>query len=905
MDNRNENQNLAEVVPMDNRNVKRKLAAIVSTDVKDYSRLMADNEVETIKSIKACRKLISQQVWEHQGRVVDSPGDNILSEFSSVTSAVECAVEIQKALLGHNKDIADDRKMEFRIGINLGDIIEDDRRIYGDGLNIAARLEGVADGGGICISGSAYDQVKNKLPLGYEFLGNQELKNIAEPVPVYRVLTDPESVGKLKYKCIKDNPRHKIIKRITALVILFLIIFVGGFLYKMKTGFTPGEHRKMIKEKIMSLRIPDKPSIAVLPFTNMSGDKEQDYFSDGLTEDLITDLSKVSGLFVIARNSVFAYKGKNVKVDKIGRELGVKYVLEGSIRKMGDRVRITAQLIDTKSEGHVWAERYDRDLHDIFSLQDEVREKIVKALAVQMTTDDEKRIMMKDTDNLEAYDYYLKSSDLCDSKDLENLEEGRKLLRKAIALDPNFAKAYAALGKTYFTQWVFGGDKDMAILNKVYEYGQKAITINKDEPSGYSQLAHYYLWTKQHDSAIEEIQKAIDLDPNNSQWLGTMGELQTYAGNPESGITYLKKAMRLDPKYPSWLLFSLGQAYWLIKDYDLAVETFKKSIEHFPSFWPSYLLLAICYDEKGMKEESQKYAKKALEENENLPFQNWEQLVPFKDPAAAVEMVKKFTQIGVYKKKDAMNLEAHGYYRKAYELSESKNLEELEKGRELLLKAISLDPNFAKAYSAIGKSYFMQWLFGTSKDLAILNKVFEYGQKSISIDRNEASGYDILAHYYLWTKQHDLSIEQAKKAITLDPNNSEWQATYGEVLSYSGKPKEGIEYLLKAMQLNPKHPVWYLYSLGHAYFLVQDYDKAILSLEQAAELDPGFWPSYLILAMAYDANGMKDQSQKAVEKVLEKNENLVNENWEQKVPYKDPGASQEMMEALKKVGISE
>ena len=635
---------------MDTRNVKRKLAAIVSTDVKGYSRLMADNEVETVESIKACRKLISKKVFEHQGRVVDTPGDNILSEFSSVNDAVECAVEIQNKLAEHNKDLPQDRKMEFRIGINLGDIIEDDSRIYGDGLNIAARLEGLAEGGGICISGSAYDQVKNKLPLGYKFLGNKELKNIKEPVPVYRVLTDPAYAGKLTFKCIKDSPRHKIMKPVIGVVIILLLIFIGGAVFRMKTGMPPrGEHRKMIKEKILNLRIPDKPSIAVLPFINMSGDKEQEYFSDGLTEDLITDLSKVSGLFVIARNSVFAYKGKNVKVDKIGRELGVKYVLEGSVRKIGDRVRITAQLIDSKSEGHIWAERYDRDMNDIFSLQDEVREKIVAALAVQMTSDDKKRIMTPKPRSIEAYDDYLKAKDLCNSKDLEEIKQGRELLQKVIAIDPSFAKAYSDMGKTYFTQWIFGSDKDQAILNKVFEYGMKAITINPDEPSGYSQLAHYYLWTKQHDSGIKEIKKAIALDPNNSEWLATYGELLTYADLPEEGIEHLLKAMRLDPKYPVWYLYGVGHAYWLIDDYDKAIAALEKAVEQDPGFWPPFLILALCYEHKGMTEESRQAAQKALAQNPNLPNEDWEQIVPYKSPDAAAKMIADLKRIGIYK----------------------------------------------------------------------------------------------------------------------------------------------------------------------------------------------------------------------------------------------------------------
>jgi len=634
---------------MDDRNVKRRLAAIVSTDVKGYSRLMSDNEVETIKSIKSCRELLFQKISAHGGRVVDSPGDNILSEFSSVTDAVQCSVEIQNVLQEHNKDFPDNRKMEFRIGINLGDIIEDDERIYGDGINIAARLESIAEGGGICISGPIYDQIKNKLSLGYEYLGKQELKNITDPVPVYRVLTDPASAGKLNYKCIKDDPLYKRKKWLVIGLVLVILIAGINILFRNNTSFNHAERRKIIKQKLMNLSIPDKPSIAVLPFMNMSGDAEQEYFSDGLTEDLITDLSKISGLFVISRNSVFSYKGKNVKIDEIGRELGVRYILEGSVRKVGDRVRITAQLIDSKTEGHVWAERYDRDLKDIFTVQDEVREKIVTALAVQVTSGDKKRIMVKKTDNLEAYDYYLKAKDLCNTTDLEKLEKGRQLLQEAIRLDPDFAKAYSAMGKTFFTQWVFGPDKDQAILDKVYEWGKKTIEINPEEPSGYSQLAHYYLWTKQHEAGIEKIKKAIALDPNNAEWLATYGELLTYSNNPEQGIELVIKAMRLDPRYPVWYLYGLGHAYFLIEDYDNAILNLQKAVDQDPGFWPSHFLMAASYDAKGMKEQFVIAAKKVLKENKNILHEKWEQKLPYKDPAQTEKFVEILKKIEIYK----------------------------------------------------------------------------------------------------------------------------------------------------------------------------------------------------------------------------------------------------------------
>jgi adenylate cyclase len=339
---------------------KRKLIAILSADAKDYSRLMGEDEAATVQTITACREAMSRLIQNYRGRVVDSPGDNVLAEFASVVDATECAVKIQEDLKNRNAELHEDRRMDFRIGINLGDVIEDGERIYGDGLNIAARLEGLAEPGGICISGTVYDQVKNKISFDYEFLGDHTVKNIKEPLRVYRVLT-----GSVQEKEIAG-------------------------------------------EEKMTHPLPEKPSIAVLPFTNMSGDPEQEYFSDGITEDVITDLSKISGLFVIARNSVFTYKDRPVKVQQVSKELGVRYVLEGSVRKAGERVRITAQLVDAASGGHIWADRYDRNLGDIFALQDEVTHKIVTVLAVKLGEEERRRIAQKDTDNLLAYDYFLR-----------------------------------------------------------------------------------------------------------------------------------------------------------------------------------------------------------------------------------------------------------------------------------------------------------------------------------------------------------------------------------------------------------------------------------------------------------------------------------------------------------------
>ena len=337
---------------------KRKLSAILSADVKGYSRLMGEDEEATVRTLKAYRQLITELTEKHRGRIVDSPGDNVLDEFSSVVDAVRCAVEIQEELRVRNAELSENRRMEFRIGINLGDVIEEGERIYGDGVNVAARIEGLAEGGGVCISGTAFDQVESKLGLEFEYLGEQAVKNIKKPVRVYRV--------------------------------------------RMERGVPDVKTRQ-------ELTLPDKPSIAVLPFDNMSGDPEQEYFSDGITEEIITALSKVPEMFVIARNSTFTYKGKPVKVQQVGEELGVIYVLEGSVRKAGNRVRITAQLVDAVTGHHLWAERYERDLKDIFALQDEITYKILTSLQVTLTEGEQARVWATRTDKLDAFLKYLQA----------------------------------------------------------------------------------------------------------------------------------------------------------------------------------------------------------------------------------------------------------------------------------------------------------------------------------------------------------------------------------------------------------------------------------------------------------------------------------------------------------------
>jgi TolB-like protein/class 3 adenylate cyclase len=412
--------------------VKRKLTAIFTADVVGYSRLMGEDELATVQTLTSYKETMTKLIKHYRGRVLDSVGDNLMAEFASVVDAVQCAVEVQQVLSSKNEDLPENRKMLFRIGINLGDVIEEGDRIYGDGVNIAARVESLAEGGGVCISGSAFEQIENKLALGYQYMGEHTVKNIAKPVKVYRVPMGPVE-GKEKRRAFWGWQ-----KAVIGAVAVLILVGVAAALwhYYWRPTHPPIEVASVEK---MAFPLPDKPSIAVLPFVNMSGDPEQEYLSDGLTEQIITGLSKVPKLFVIARNSTFTYKGKPVKVQKVAEDLGVRYILEGGVQISDERVRITTQLIDAVSGRHLWAENYDRVLKDIFAIQDEITMKIVTALDVKLTEGEQARLWARGTDNLQAYFKFLKAREQVRLRTREDNVISRKLAEEAISLDPNYA----------------------------------------------------------------------------------------------------------------------------------------------------------------------------------------------------------------------------------------------------------------------------------------------------------------------------------------------------------------------------------------------------------------------------------------------------------------------------------
>ena len=631
---------------MNTRDVKRKLTAILSADVKGYSRLMGEDEVSTVRTLEDYRETMSTLIEQHRGRVVDSPGDNLMAEFASVVDAVQCAVEIQEALRAKNAELPENRRMRFRIGINLGDVIEEGDRIYGDGVNIAARIEGLAEPGGICISGSAYEQIENKLPLGYEYLGEHFVKNIAKPIRVYRVPMEPGGVAEATRR--KKRAGLKMWNW-AAFAGAAVLLFGAGAIVAWYYFLTPSTSPTGIPfEQTRSVKLPEKPSIAVLPFTNMSGDPEQEYFSDGVTEDLITGLSKVSGLFVIARNSVFTYKGRAVKIERVGQELGVRYVLEGSVRKAGKRVRITAQLVDASTGGHLWAERYDRDLKDIFALQDEVTRKIVSALAVKLTEDEGNRIVRKGTDSLEAYDYTLRGMWYLSVITKEANDRAREMFEKATALDPSYALACSLLGRTYLVEWTFGWSQKLQSLEQAYEFAQKAVSLDDLLPWGHGLLGEIYLWKKRHDQAIAELEKATNLDPNNADMLTGLGDVLSWSGRPEEAIVLVKKAMRLNPIYPVWYLWGLGHAYFLAGRHEEAITTLKRVLNRNPNFLPAHVYLAASYVELGRLDDARLEAKIVQEMNPGLSMEGWRQRLPYKNQEVLDRLFNALRRTGLH-----------------------------------------------------------------------------------------------------------------------------------------------------------------------------------------------------------------------------------------------------------------
>jgi adenylate cyclase len=587
---------------------KRKLAAILSADVEGYSRLMDDDEEATLRTLTTYRTAMSDLVQQYRGRVVDTTGDNLMAEFTSVVDSVNCAVEIQRELAERNTELPYNRKMEFRIGINLGDVIEEEGRIYGDGVNIAARVEALAKTGGICISGRAYDQVENKLGLEYENLGEHQVKNITRPIRVYRVLSFPGAAAHrvVKAKEMVGKKWRKIALSIAAVVAVAVVVGVWQF-YMRRPTVEPASMDKM------AFQLPEKPSIAVLPFDNLSGDPEQEYFSDGITNDIITDLSKFGQLFVIASNTVFAYKGKPVKVKDVSQELGVRYILEGCVQRASGRVRINAQLIDASTGHYLWAERYHRSLKDLFDVQDEIVQTIVATLAVKLTRLEQQRAFDRPTGNLEAYDYMLRGWQYESRSTRSANFEARQMFQRAIELDPRYGSAYVGLGKTYRNASLSGWTEFPGqALEQAHDLAQKAMSLDESNAAAHALLGEVYTSWRQYDLAIRELERAIELNPNDWNSHVARGVVMLWSSRSDEAIHSLETALRFNPNMNSIKLMPLGLAYYLKERYDESIRTLERIVAREPDHVWTHIVLAAAYSQVGRTEDAGRAATTVL-----------------------------------------------------------------------------------------------------------------------------------------------------------------------------------------------------------------------------------------------------------------------------------------------------
>jgi len=623
---------------------KRKLTSILSADAVGYSRLMAEDETSTVKTLTTYREVIASLIKQHRGRVVDSPGDNVLAEFSSVVDAVQCAVAVQNEIQTRNAELPDNRRMEFRIGVNLGDVIDEEDRIYGDGVNIAARLEAMADPGGICVSKTAFDQIETKLPLGYEYLGEQPVKNIPKPVGAYRVLMKPDAAGKV----IGEKRFLGRFSRRAALATIVTLVVVAGGLIGWNIYLHQSKKVEPASIENMAYPLPDKPSIAVLPFNNMSGDPEQEYFSDGLSEEIITALSKITKLFVIARNSSFSYKGKPVKIKQVAEELGVRYVLEGSVRKAEDRVRITAQLIDALDGHHLWAERYDRDLKDIFALQDEITMKVINSLQVELTEGEHARLWAKGTDNLEAYLKSLRARELYLTSTKDNNALARRVAEEAIALDPEYAPPYHVLSVTHFYDIFFRTTKSpQQSMKQAVELIQKAIALDDSYALAHGFLGILYTWLRKYDESIMEAQKCVALDPNGAHGYLYLSIVYTYAGRHEESVEAIEKAIRLNPFPPNTYYRQAVQSYYFVGRYEEAIAAGKKAVTLSPNDPLARSQLTAAYSLAGRKEEARIEAAEVLRLNPKYSLARVGKLLPFKNQADRELYINALRKAGI------------------------------------------------------------------------------------------------------------------------------------------------------------------------------------------------------------------------------------------------------------------
>ena len=1027
---------------------KRKLTAVFSADVAGYSRLMADDEAATVKTLATYREVMASLIKQHRGRVVDSPGDNVLAEFASVVDAVQCAVAVQKEFQSRNAALPENRRMEFRIGINLGDVIEEEDRIYGDGVNIAARLEALAEPGGICVSKTSFDHIETKLPLGYEYLGEQEVKNIPKPVGTYKVVMEPRvTVAGEKEKARVVPFWHR--KSILAGGVAFIIVVIAALIWNFYFRPPPIEPASVDR---MAFPLPDKPSIAVLPFVNMSEDPKQEYFSDGLTEEIISALSKVPKVFVIARNSTFTYKNKPVKVQKVSEELGVRYVLEGSVRKAEDRVRITAQLIDAITGHHVWSERYDRDLKDIFSLQDEITMKIINSLQVELTEGEQARLWGKGTTNLEAYLKVLEGREQYRHQTEEGNILARRMAEEAIALDPEYAPPYLLLAHTHMMDvWLRTTKSPKQSLTRAVELTQKAIALDDSYAQAHGFLGFLYVMLRKYDEGILEAEKAVALDPNGANSHYYLSYAFRFSGRFEDATQEVEKAIRLNP-FPSVFFFRGACVDYIgTRKYDEAIAAAKKALTFSPDNYIDHMNLAAAYSLSGRDEEARSAAEEVLRIYPKfsldylakiLPFKNKRDLENFVDalrkaglpetpplplpdkPSIAVlpfvnmsddpkqeyfsdgiteEIITALSKIpklfviarqssftykgksisiptvgrelgvqyvlegSVRKAGDKVRITAqlidaktnHHLWAERYErelkdifavqdeitmkiitamqvkLTEGEQARVVGKGtdnieayakliearghiirlnkydnilaRQKAEEAIALDSDYAVAYAILSTTHWLDVMLGSSKSpRQSMGQAMELAQKAIALDDSVAMAHSSLGLIYTLRGQYEKGISECESAVALEPNNESAHRLLGLALRYADRREEAIPMYQRAIRLSPFPKSTTLFGLGLAYIFTGRYEEGVAACKKAVDIQPNNILSQVNLTFAYTVSGREEEARATAAQVLRLDPDFSVARYAKKtLKYKNKSDTERFVVALRKAGLPE
>jgi adenylate cyclase len=1024
---------------------KRKLTAILSADVKGYSRLMGENEVGTIRILQTYRGVISDLIQKKGGRVVDSPGDNMLAEFASVVDALESAVQIQRELKVRNADRSESRRMEFRMGINLGDVVEEGERIYGDGVNIAARIEGLAEGGGICISGTAFDQIGKRLPLGYEYMGEQEVKNIEKPVRVYRVLMEPEQAGKV----IGEKGPKRIQSRWAAVTVALLVLVAGGLVWNFYWRAPKIEPAS--KEK-MAFPLPDKPSIAVLAFDNMSANPEYDSLADSLSENIIYTLSYLPGMFVVARNSTFTYKGKPVEIRQVAEQLGVRYVLEGSVLRAEDRVRVTAQLIDATTGYHLWSGRFDRTVKDIFSLLDEITKTIAGELQVKVSPDQWASLAHK-TDNFDAWAATTKAYSLLTRGFRENAVEIKRLAEKGVLLDPKYGFGWAVLAAVHTLEVIYGLTQSPSDSIKLAaECNEKSLTLDPTLSCATANRGQIYLLQGKVEEATAFCRKAIDMAPSLDMNYIIFGITMDFAGNFDEAIPLFKKAMRLNPFYPAGYLKYYGMSCFMADRKEAALTAFKDCFERaqrgeYPLL-SAHLMLCAVYAELGKEEEARSHIVEILRITPTFSIEEARKLYRWKDPRYSERWLSSLRKAGlpekpplplpdkpsiavlpfvnmsddksqeyfsdglteeiitalsktpklfviasnssfVYKGKpvnvqqvsrelgvkyvlegsvrrsgdqlritvqliDALtgnhlwaerydrelkdlfslqdeitmkvitalevkltegeqalvtgsgthNLDAYLKTLQARELKRNQTIENNYKARQLAEEAIRLDPSYAQAYRWLSGTYVIDvWLGSTKSPQESLNTAQELVKKALSLDDSMGGAHGLLGNIYVMKKEYEKGVREAERAAELEPNGADAHAFLGMALHFADRAEEAIPTLKKAIRLDPYSPGWYLHVLAGAYRDTEKYKEAIEWGEKAVQQNPQNVLSHVILCSIYRLAGQVDKARSQADEVMKLNPKFSVTRFAMTDPQKNQVLKKRYIDALQEAGL--